>query len=247
VLPPLTLDPMLPLPHRQALLGELVEHIGNAHFLPALLGWCRAAAGASDCSLIVHRHAGAELAGAASLAGTRAQDVGDWYMRGAWYRMEPSLRVAAGALPGQLCLHALGRPELPDTRWRERYAQVGLEERLSLGVPWHDGWVFINAYRPPGCPLPLAAARQALADQAPVLAAAVRRHLAAGTPAAASPLDALSARERQVVDAILAGASAKEAARTLGLSPTSVATYRQRAFDKLGIRRQVQLFQLVRG
>ena len=29
-------------------------------------------------------------------------------------------------------------------------------------------------------------------------------------------------------------------------SPTSVATYRQRAFDKLGIHRQVQLFQLMK-
>ena len=59
------------------------------------------------------------------------------------------------------------------------------------------------------------------------------------------PLAALSARERQVVDAILAGHSAKQAGRALGLSPTSVATYRQRAFAKLGVRRQVELFGLL--
>ncbi|QJW85389.1 hypothetical protein HK414_24525 [Ramlibacter terrae] len=47
-----------------------------------------------------------------------------------------------------------------------------------------------------------------------------------------------------VIDAILEGLSAKECARELGLSPTSIATYRQRAFEKLGIHRQVQLFQL---
>ena len=45
--------------------------------------------------------------------------------------------------------------------------------------------------------------------------------------------------------AILAGHSAKACARLLGLSPTSVATYRQRAFQKLGVRRQVELFRLL--
>ena len=94
---------------------------------------------------------------------------------------------------------------------------------------------------------------QAFGEHAPVLAAAVRRHLELARPgstpeaAGATPHGTpLSAREQQVVDAILDGASTKVCARMLGLSPTSVATYRQRAFDKLGIHRQVQLFQLMK-
>jgi DNA-binding CsgD family transcriptional regulator len=95
------------------------------------------------------------------------------------------------------------------------------------------------------------AALAALRANAPALAAAARRHLAlsatAPVPVEDRALAALSHRERQVVDTILAGRTAKEAGRLLGLSPTSVATYRQRAFQKLGVRRQIELFQRFGG
>lgn len=242
---PIALDPAAPLSHRALLLGAVVQHIGSAQFLPALMQFCRAAAGASDCSLLLHRGPTPELAGAISVAGTRARESGAWYMRGGYYRIEPSLRLAS-ASQERLLLHTLRRPELPHCRWVEHYRDIGLEERVSLLVALDGGgWVFMNAYRPPGCDVPLDSAAHALAEQAPVLAAALRRHLPL-LPEETDPLEDLSARERQVVDGILAGTSVKEMARRLDLSPTSVATYRQRAFDKLGIHRQVQLFQLAR-
>lgn len=228
-----------------ALLGAALEHIGEENFLPVLLQWARAALGASDGSLIRHGEATPELTAAASVQGERAQEVGDWYMRGAWYRLEPNL-AAARLAPAALQTTLITRAELPDARWREQYERTGLAERLSLLVPMPGppaGWVFVNAYRPEHCPIDSGRALAVLQRQAWVLAAAVRRHLALRP---ASPFEGLSVRERQVIDAILAGASAKEAARELGLSPTSIATYRQRAFDKLGIHRQVQLFQLAR-
>ena len=254
---PLLLDaaPRTALPG--ALLGRLVEHIGDAGFAPALLDYCRAAVGASDCALIHHAGTGTHpdsgpprLAATASLAGSRAREFGDWYLRGGYYRLEPGLTLARQA-GSRLLLQALRQGELPDARWQAEYQRVGLAERLSLLVGLDSGWVAINAYRPAGCTGRLDDAALTLAEQAPVLAAAVRRHLAPPAPAGASPahdprLAALSERERQVMRAILDGASAKQAARDLGLSPTSIATYRQRAFTKLGIRRQVELFQLLR-
>jgi len=247
-----------------ALLGRLVERIGDAGFAPALLDYCRAAVGASDCALIHHAADSADtpapqLAATASLAGSRAREFGDWYLRGGYYRLEPSLTLARQA-GSRLLLHTLRQAELPDARWQAEYQRVGLAERLSLLVGLDSGWLAINAYRPAGCAGRLDDAALVLAEQAPVLAAAVRRHLAPPVPASSRAagadidagadddprLAALSERERQVMRAILAGASAKQAARDLGLSPTSIATYRQRAFDKLGIRRQVELFQLLR-
>lgn len=223
-----------------------VDHLGEEGFLPALLRWAQVALGASDGALIRHGDRDAELAAAASVQGRTAQEVGEWYMRGAWYLQEPNLALARAA-PATLQMSLLTKDELPDPRWREQYARTRLAERLSLLVPLPDagvpGWVFFNAYRPQGCTLPLEAACAALRRRGTTLAAVVRRHLALRP---ASPFEGLSVRERQVVDAILAGASAKESARALGLSPTSIATYRQRAFDKLGIQRQVQLFQLAR-
>jgi DNA-binding CsgD family transcriptional regulator len=236
---------------RTEMLGAMVEHIGDERFLGSLMTFCSEAAGASDCSLLLHRGPQPQLAGAISVAGSRARDVGDWYIRGGFYRVEPSLQLARES-KARLLVHTVRKNELPDARWSERYERVGLAERVSLLVALDDGWVFMNAYRPPHCNVAMDDAARTLGEQGPVIAAAVRRHLAIASPAnaapaAACPLAALSDRERQVVDAILAGFSAKECARQLGLSPTSIATYRQRAFEKLGIRRQVQLFQLMQG
>jgi DNA-binding CsgD family transcriptional regulator len=240
-----------PSPRGSQMLGKVVEGVGEAHFLPSLLAYCRDVTGASDASMLLHGGPAPLLAGAISVAGSRSHELFEWYLRGAFYRVEPSLELTQ-APQGRVLLHALQRHELPDTRWRDRYASVGLSERVSLLVALDDGWAFINAYRAAGCEVSLQDAVAAIAAQGPVVAGAVRRHQGMLRTAAndacaavqASPWPELSVRERQVVEAILAGASAKESARWLGLSPTSIATYRQRAFDKLGIRRQLQLFQL---
>jgi len=52
---------------------------------------------------------------------------------------------------------------------------------------------------------------------------------------AASPLDSLSARERQILQSIAEGKSSAETARALCLSPKTVETYRSRMMKKLGI------------
>ena len=54
--------------------------------------------------------------------------------------------------------------------------------------------------------------------------------------ARASPLDSLSARERQVLQLVVEGRSSAEIAATIHLSPKSVDTYRSRLMKKLGVR-----------
>lgn len=51
----------------------------------------------------------------------------------------------------------------------------------------------------------------------------------------ASPLERLSARERDVVQQVVEGKSSAEIARVLHLSPKTVDTYRSRAMAKLGV------------
>jgi DNA-binding NarL/FixJ family response regulator len=50
-----------------------------------------------------------------------------------------------------------------------------------------------------------------------------------------SPLDSLSARERQVLQLVVEGHSSAEIARRVHLSPKSVDTYRSRLMKKLGV------------
>lgn len=64
------------------------------------------------------------------------------------------------------------------------------------------------------------------ADAMPSLSAETERALAAA---------GLSAREREAVRDVLADMSAEESARCLGVSPSTVASYRRRACEKLGL------------
>jgi DNA-binding CsgD family transcriptional regulator len=230
----------------------VVESIGGDHFVSSLLGFCREAVGASDCSFFVHGAGEPIRVGTARLPGLRSHNVGDCYVRDGYYRVDPAASVVH-ASGEKLLLNCLSRDELPDHQWVHDYEAIGLAERLSLMVALGDTWGVLNAYRPAQCDVPLDAALQTLGSQAQLVASAMRRHLALAAPVAATastatdPFDALSLRERQVAEGILDGLSAKECAKRLGLSPTSIATYRQRAFEKLGIHRQVQLFQLRRA
>lgn len=61
--------------------------------------------------------------------------------------------------------------------------------------------------------------------------------LAARSPArGVSPLDRLSAREREVLQLVVEGHSSAEIAATIHLSPKTVETYRVRLMAKLGVR-----------
>ena len=76
---------------------------------------------------------------------------------------------------------------------------------------------------------------------------AVARRLAGDRLArrpAGSPLAALSARELQVLQMVTRGAATKDIAETLGLSPKTVATYRYRLYEKLGVTNDVELARL---
>jgi len=56
-----------------------------------------------------------------------------------------------------------------------------------------------------------------------------------GGSVAASPLDRLSVRERQVLQLVVEGRSSAEIARLVHLSPKTVETYRSRLMSKLGV------------
>ena len=57
----------------------------------------------------------------------------------------------------------------------------------------------------------------------------------------------LTPREREVLDRVIAGASNKEAGRTLGISPRTVEVHRARIMDKLGAKNAADLVRIVLG
>ena len=65
----------------------------------------------------------------------------------------------------------------------------------------------------------------------------------AAEPALASRLLGLSLREREVIGHLLAGKTAKEAAREIGIELTTVRTHQYRAFRRLGLRTLKELMR----
>ena len=229
-----------------ALVGQIGQP-GTHGFWSALLALCDSLVGASAVSLLrCSPGRPPVLLAAVSRQGDAAQLAGQRYLARQHHRLDQQLQAPALA-PGQLGLCSQQADQLPSAQWRQDcYEAAGLASRLSLLMPdGGAGCTVLNAYRPARAHDDDTAALARLGSQAALLAAALQRHLALVVMAPVDPLAALSARERQVVDAILAGHSAKQTGRALGLSPTSVATYRQRAFAKLGVRRQVELFGLL--
>ncbi|WP_420428165.1 response regulator transcription factor [Algiphilus sp.] len=62
-----------------------------------------------------------------------------------------------------------------------------------------------------------------------------------------TPLDRLTTREREVVEAVSRGLSHKEAGRELGLAPTTVSSHLYRAYAKLEVSSRSALARLVHG
>ncbi|MGQ0622445.1 MAG: response regulator transcription factor [Panacagrimonas sp.] len=77
-------------------------------------------------------------------------------------------------------------------------------------------------------------------------AAAVARMAVPDGPADASPLENLTARERDVAQQVLGGASNKEIARRLDITPRTVKAHMGAMFEKLGVRDRLQLVLALR-
>ena len=83
---------------------------------------------------------------------------------------------------------------------------------------------------------------------APLLLACVERHLALQVNVSApSLMQGLTPREREVCERLLKGWTHDGIAADLGVSAATVKTYRDRAFERLGIHHRNELFALMVG
>jgi len=177
------------------------------------------------------------------------------------------LPAAAGGEGRGVVLRAVRVDEIADAEYRRRlFAEPRLRAKAALVVRAPGHALYVNLYRgldrEPFGPGDLAAVERTC----DVLAAMLERHFALADDAAASDLAAvqrviagaavergrdggcgapLSEREAAVCARIVAGYSAEGIGLDLGVSTHSVVTYRRRAFEKLGIATQKELFSLV--
>ncbi len=170
-------------------------------------------------------------------------------------RLDPHMAWLAGRkLPKrpQLWLGHHRAEEVEDAAYRAAcYSDVGIRERSSvLLLPPSGQRAAVSFYRslaqPDFGPADFALLEAHAALLADATAAHGRSAVAAreaAEPALASRLLALSLREREVIGHLLAGKTAKETAREIGIEPTTVRTHQYRAFRRLGLRTLKELMR----
>ncbi len=140
--------------------------------------------------------------------------------------------------------------EIPAPHRAEIYEKHNLRERLSVVARTPDDGLFaVNLYRENAQPAFTDAAIDGVRHVASLLMACVQRHVVLMTPAFAgcSPLDQLPRREKEVCERLLKGWTQDGIAADLGLTPSTVKTYRNRAFASLNIHTRHELSALVSG
>ena len=183
------------------------------------------------------------------------------YLSGPW-RSDRTLLRQRRAHEQRCQISHITAQEVPAEHRARVYEAHGVAERLSIVEAQGEGTLFaINFYRHLH-QRPFADAQiNAIGQLAPALLALAHKHLDIRSSAMkdatlADPLQSmvqrllainstLTQREAQVCAAILQGLSFDGIACQMGLAVSTVKTYRNRAFDRLGIHFRNQLFALL--
>lgn len=222
--------------------------IGTGHLAASYLGAVHHVLPVTFCTVFAVGASGRiETVSAASTYGNTAERTAERYVAQRYDRLDPNMAwLASRQLPKrpQLWLgHHLAQ-DVADADYRAAcYGDVGIRERVSVLLLLPTGQrAAVSFYRSLAQPDFSEAEFRLLERHATLLADATTAHGRSAAaarevaePALASRLLGLSLREREVIGHLLAGRTAKEAAREMGLESTTVRTHQYRAFRRLGI------------
>lgn len=230
--------------------------IGRPDFPNILIDTLRRQAGVGHCMVFALTRAGAAHclldAGNIPIGG----DLGAAYA-GQFHGSDPNrdaLFEGEGGAPIMLPSFA---PRMYGARYRKIFFHdSGIVDKCASAIWTGDTCFYVNFYRIASQGRFGDEQRQRLEAIAPAIAASVARHFqGSATPdqtlatlfATRAPLSALTPRERDVCRRILSGLSSEAISQALGISLHSTLTYRKRAYDRLGISSQSELFAIVLG
>lgn len=245
----------------RAQITRLIEAVGRPDFAATLMEVIgRFLPVAHFSALLQGAKSGVQVVAAASRArDDTSSTIARAYAR-QYFRNDPTRRTTFTEDEAQhVALTHLRSSDLGHSPYRrECYDKPGIIERLSVMCGNNNSADSLNFYRThqEG---PFEPAEYEIAiETAALLMPFIRRHHALSSPAAArgemvtrfakrleSLPSGLAQREIEVCARALIGMSVEATALDLGVRPTSVTTYRQRAYHKLGISSQNELFALV--
>lgn len=190
------------------------------------------------------------------------RDVADAYSRH-YYLLDGNQQVLAATPSGKagasMVIHQQGSGDIVHDGYRAAcYSDPNVSDRLSLLLqPADDIWLSVNLYRDrDGAGGGFQPREVALIEAlAPLIGHAARHHYVLhgqsqlGIPQlmlarVRSLCPSLAKRELDVVRGVLEGRTAAEIGEMMGIKASSVVTYQKRAYQRLGISSQRQLFAL---
>ncbi|MCK1734548.1 LuxR family transcriptional regulator [Bradyrhizobium sp. 138] len=230
--------------------------IGRPDFPNVLIDTLRRQAAVGHCMVFALNRAGAATclldAGNIPIGG----DLGAVYAS-QFHESDPNrdaLFEAEGGAPIMLPSFA---PRMYGARYRKIFFHdSGIVDKCATAIWTGDTCFYVNFYRIAAQGRFTAAQRERLQAIAPAIGASVARHFQekaapeqslAALFATRAPLAGLTPREQEVCRRILTGFSSEAISQELGISLHSTLTYRKRAYERLGISSQSELFAIVLG
>ncbi|WP_342734739.1 helix-turn-helix transcriptional regulator [Bradyrhizobium sp. B117] len=234
--------------------ASAVLAIGRPDFPKVLIETLRRQAGVGHCMVFALTRAGAAscLLDAGNIP--TGADLGAAYA-GQFHESDPNrdaLFEGEGGAPIMLPAFA---PRMYSARYRKIFFNDSdIVDKCATAIWTGDICFYVNFYRITSQGRFGDAERARLQAIAPAIGASVARHFQqAATPdqnlaalfATRAPLCALTPREQEVCRHILLGFSSEAISQGLGISLHSTLTYRKRAYERLGISSQNELFAIV--
>ena len=239
--------------------AQAVAALGGVDFARALLSALNRSVPVDHVCLMrfTDRQRPPVLESASWRGGDRVGEVQQAYL-GGLYLCDPNLTQALG--PG-VAVRLLRRDAIADAHYRNAcYQRAGLIERLTVSDQAGGQRVALNLYRLEASGGFDAEALARVEALAPLLAALAVKHVAMlgmqlrsrdrGDRIEAlgarlhAVCGALTPRERAVLARVLLGMTSEGIALDLGIALSSVLTYRKRAYLRLGVSSQAELFAL---
>jgi DNA-binding CsgD family transcriptional regulator len=158
---------------------------------------------------------------------------------------------------GKLVVHRQSLKQILDVELKQLYNNLGVVDSLVITIKsGHQEWITTTLFRNRDQGGFTQDNIKTLLQIAPLIASAVLRHsqFVANSEkdhhgSLSDGIDELSSRltqrERQVILRILDGVTLEQIAGDLGLKPSTVATYRSRGYEKLGVNSKRELFSII--
>jgi len=246
---------------REQVIGEItpaVLAIGRPTFPQVLIGALRRVADVGHC--MVFSFAGERSANCLLDAGNIpiGRDLGVAYS-GHFHLSDPNrdaiFEAQANAAP--VLLPTFARRMYSDSYRKIFFEDSDIVDKCATAIWVEDTCFYVNFYRITSQGRFAREEVQRLMTVAPAVSAAVARHFQQDVTqeddpvlrlealfATAAPFATLTGREKEVCLRILSGFSSQAIAAELGISLHSALTYRKRAYEKLGISAQNELFAI---